>query len=102
MNTYSPKKLSVNSLLSDSNYLEPQLSQFFIYYGTRKDTQASSWECYFREVDALLPEGDLSLWWWRRPNGSLQAARGQARIETYEQMMALINQAKEEGFFERD
>lgn len=41
MNTYSPKKLSVNSLLSDSNYLEPQLSQFFIYYGTRKDTQAS-------------------------------------------------------------
>lgn len=38
---------------------------------------------------------------WRRPDGSLQTARGQARIETYEQMMALINQAKEEGFFER-
>ena len=37
---------------------------------------------------------------WRRPDGSLQAARGQARIESYEQMMALINQAKEEGFFE--
>lgn len=36
---------------------------------------------------------------WRRPDGSLQTARGQDRIETYEQMMALINQAKEEGFF---
>ena len=37
---------------------------------------------------------------WRRHDGSLQAAIGQARIESYEQMMALINQAKEEGFFE--
>ena len=37
---------------------------------------------------------------WRRPDGSLQAARSQARIESYEQMMALIKQAKEDGFFE--
>ena len=39
---------------------------------------------------------------WRRPDGSLQAARGQARIETYEQMMGLIEQAKQAGFFDED
>lgn len=37
---------------------------------------------------------------WRRPDGSLQAARGQARIESLEQMEDLIAQAKEEGFFD--
>lgn len=36
---------------------------------------------------------------WRRPDGSLQAARGQARIESYEQMQYLIDMAKTEGFF---
>lgn len=33
-------------------------------------------------------------------DGSLQAARGQARIESYEQMLELIDLAKKEGFFD--
>lgn len=37
---------------------------------------------------------------WRRPDGSLQAARGQARIESLEQMEDLIAQAKAAGFFD--
>lgn len=37
---------------------------------------------------------------WRRSDGTLQAARGQARIESYEQMMNLIEQAKQAGFFD--
>ena len=60
------------------------------------------WTLCFQKVTYHYEDGstqDGFRFIWRRPDGSLQAARGQARIETYEQMMALINQAKEEGFF---
>lgn len=63
------------------------------------------WTLCFQKVTYHYDDGgtqDGFRFIWRRPDGSLQAARDQARIETYEQMMALINQAKEEGFFERD
>lgn len=36
---------------------------------------------------------------WRRPDGSLQAARGQARIPGEEELLSLYHQAKEEGLF---
>lgn len=36
---------------------------------------------------------------WRRPDGTLQAARGQARIESLSQMLNLIKLATEEGIF---
>ena len=36
---------------------------------------------------------------WRRPNGSLQAARGQARIPGRKELMDLIDQADKEGLF---
>ena len=61
------------------------------------------WTLCFQKVTYHYDDGstqDGFRFIWRRPDGSLQAARGQARIETYEHMMALINQAKEEGFFE--
>lgn len=54
-------------------------------------------ECEYHYDDGSTQDGFRFI--WRRPDGSLQAARGQARIETYEQMMDLINQAKEDGFF---
>ena len=37
---------------------------------------------------------------WVVPMGSLQAARGQARIESYEQMLELIDLAEEDSFFD--
>ena len=37
---------------------------------------------------------------WRRPNGHLQAARGQARIPDEETYLSLYKQAKEAGIFE--
>ena len=37
---------------------------------------------------------------WRRPDGSLQAARGQARIPGEEELLSLYHQAKEEGLFD--
>ena len=61
------------------------------------------WTLCFQKVTYHYDDGstqDGFRFIWRRPDGSLQAARGQARIESYEQMIALINQAKEEGFFE--
>lgn len=36
---------------------------------------------------------------WRRPDGTLQAARGQARIPGRQELMDLINQAEKEGLF---
>ena len=57
-----------------------------------------------RQVPENTNSGDWTLCFqkvaYHYEDGSLQAARGQARIESYEQIMALINQAKEEAFFE--
>jgi len=35
---------------------------------------------------------------WRRPDGSLQAARGQARIPSFKEMNYLITQSAEKGW----
>ena len=70
-----------------------------------ENTYSGEWTLCFQKVTYHYDDGsaqDGFRFIWRRPDGSLQAARGQARIESNEQMMALINQAKEEGFFERD
>lgn len=39
---------------------------------------------------------------WRRPEGSLQAARGQARIPSIDAALRLMNKAKSEGWGDRD
>ena len=67
-----------------------------------EDVDTEEWTLCFQKVTYHYDDGsaqDGFRFIWRRPDGSLQAARGQARIESYEQMMALINQAKKEGFF---
>ena len=67
-----------------------------------ENVNTGEWTLYFQKVTYHYDDGsaqDGFRFIWRRPDGSLQAARGQARIESYEQMMALINQAKKEGFF---
>lgn len=68
-----------------------------------ENANSGEWTLCFHKVTYHYEDGSMQdgfRFIWRRPDGSLQAARGQACIETYEQMMALINQAKEEGFFE--
>lgn len=62
-----------------------------------------TWTLCFQKVtyhydDGSTQDGFRFIWW--RPDGSLQAARGQARIESYEQMMDLIDMAKKDGFFD--
>lgn len=39
---------------------------------------------------------------WRRPDGGLQAARGQARLPSIETAKALMNKARAEGWGDRD
>ena len=66
-----------------------------------ENVNTGEWMLCFQKVTYHYDDGsaqDGFRFIWRRPDGSLQAARGQARIESYEQMMALINQAKEEFF----
>lgn len=61
------------------------------------------WNLCFQKVTYYYNNGDKQDGYrfiWRRPDGKLQAARGQARIESYEQMHELIDLAKKEGFFE--
>ena len=68
-----------------------------------ENAKSGEWTLCFQKVTYHYDDGstqDGFRFIWRRPDGSLQAARGQARIESYEQMMVLINQAKEDGFFE--
>ena len=74
-----------------------------IYRQVPENAKSGEWTLCFQKVSYHYDDGstqDGFRFIWRRPDGSLQAARGQARIESYEQMMALINQAKEDGFFE--
>ena len=67
-----------------------------------EDANSGEWTLCFQKVtyqydDSSSQDGFRFI--WRRPDGSLQDARGQARIESYEQMMTLIDQAEKEGFF---
>lgn len=63
----------------------------------------NDWNLCFQKVTYHYDDGgeeDGFRFIWRRPNGTLQAARGQARIESYEQMMALIEEAKSLNLFD--
>ena len=61
------------------------------------------WTLCFQKVTYHYDDGstqDGFRFIWRRPDSSLQAARGQARIESYEQMLELIDLAEEDSFFD--
>ena len=68
-----------------------------------KELKHGEWNLCFQKVTYHYDEGstqDGFRFIWRRPDGSLQAGRGQARIESYEQMVELIDLAKKDGFFD--
>lgn len=52
--------------------------------------------CRYIYEDGKLEEGYRFI--WRRPDGSLQAARGQARIPSIDIALELMNIAKNEGW----
>lgn len=67
-----------------------------------RDGEAGNWQLCFQSVtyhyeDEEIEEGFRFI--WRRPNGHLQAARGQARIPDAATHSRLIHAAAAEGWF---
>lgn len=62
-----------------------------------EDWQLCFQKCIYNYDDGTNEEGFRLI--WRRPNGSLQAARGQARIPSKCAMDYLLKQAAEEGWY---
>lgn len=62
-----------------------------------EDWQLCFQKCIYNYDDGTTEEGFRFI--WRRPNGSLQAARGQARIPSKYAMDYLLKQAAEEGWY---
>jgi hypothetical protein len=60
------------------------------------DSQLCFQWCRYVYLDGALEEGYRFI--WRRPDGSLQAARGQARIPSIEIARKLMDKAVAEGW----
>ena len=61
----------------------------------------SGWELYFQYCKYHYENGDMQEGYrfiWRRPDGSLQPARGQARIPSISLALKLISKAMSEGW----
>lgn len=61
----------------------------------------SGWCLAFQKVRYVFEDGEVEDGYrfiWYRPDGSLQAARGQARIETIVQAAWFVDQAKQRGW----
>lgn len=66
------------------------------------DGEIEDWSLCFQSCTYHYDDGkteDGYRFIWRRPNGSLQAARGQARIPNAEYLTDLVDKAKEQGWF---
>ena len=71
---------------------------------TIDDPDSDDWTLWLQWCRYLFDDGEMDYGYrfiWRRPKsegGSLQAARGQARIPSLEVAKALMEKAKEEGW----
>ena len=66
------------------------------------DPRPSGWVLCFQQCTYHYDDGPAQNGYrfiWRRPNGNLQAARGQARIPDADSLRNLTDQAKEKGWF---
>lgn len=61
------------------------------------DWQLCFQQCVYHYDDGTQDTGYRFI--WRRPDGSLQAARGQARIPDKAALNALLRQASDEGWY---
>lgn len=80
------------------------MSQVTIHQEVPPQMTAGEWTLCFQRVtyhydDPNDDPEDGYRFIWRRPDGSLQAARGQSRILSLRAMNDLIKQATEDGFF---
>lgn len=69
----------------------------------KKEKSPSHWILYFQYGNYIYDDGrdseDGFRFIWRRPDGSLQAARGQARIPNETELLNLIDLARKDGWF---
>ena len=64
----------------------------------------NQWRLCFQWCEFNYDNGEMERGYrfiWRRPDGTLQPARGQARIPSAEDLFALIQMASSEGWFIR-
>lgn len=60
------------------------------------------WKLYFQKGKYIYDNGESEEGYrfiWRRPDGTLQAARGQARIPSKKELLELLDLASEGGWF---
>src|SRR5690348_1148573 len=65
------------------------------------DCSTADWKLCFQWCRYIYGDGNMEQGYrfiWRRPDGSLQAARGQARIPSIEVARKLMDKAIEEGW----
>ena len=72
-----------------------------ILHETTQKTSDEGWTLCFQQCKYHYDSGETQEGYrfiWRRPNGTLQAARGQARIPSVAVMLKLISAAMSEGW----
>ncbi len=76
------------------------------YQGRKRDNNVGAWQLCFHWCRYQLDEGEILFGYrfvWRRDtDGSIQAARGQARIPGYAHAKALMDAAEKAGWGNRD
>lgn len=73
-----------------------------IHNEVKEPPDSHGWELCFQKVTYHYDDGTDDAGYrfiWRRPNGNLQAARGQARIPDATTHDRLIRSAKSQGWF---
>lgn len=76
------------------------MANFSIVYEVNQGKE-SDWNLCFQWGEYKYDDGNMDTGYrfiWRKPDGSLQAARGQARIPNAAIMFDLIRKASEEGW----
>ncbi len=68
----------------------------------QRSEDETDWTLHFQKVSYHYDDGESEdgfRFIWRRPDGTLQAARGQARIPGKKELEELITLAEKEGLF---
>lgn len=76
-------------------------ARVIILHEVKKAIGSDGWELCFQWVRYVYDDGNLETGYrfiWRRPDGSLQGARGQARIPSIDIAQELIQRAIDEGW----
>ena len=78
------------------------MARFIIDSEVTNSSDLEDWSLFFQRGKYIYDDGnsdDGFRFIWRRPDGSLQAARGQARIPSKKDLLELLDLASKEGWF---